>query len=418
MQYIEGGVCAPLGFYANAVYAGIKKGIAPETYEKNTNIKTDTALIVSEKNCTTAGIFTKNLVQAEPVKLCKNRLTESKDYIRAVIVNSGNANACTGEQGAINANKMCTSVASNIPEINETQVLVCSTGVIGKQLPIEIIEKSIPSLTKGISKEGNVLAREAIMTTDTRYKEHAIETTIAGQNVKFGTMAKGSGMIHINMGTMLGFITTDCAITSEMLQQALQESAEGTYNCVSVDGDTSTNDTLLVLANGMAENKIITEVGDDYYAFLDALNTLNTEMAKRIAADGEGAEHLLECTVTGSADVKTARNLAKSVISSSLVKAAFFGKDANWGRVLCALGYSGETFNPEKASVTFMSKAGSIKLFDTGVPLDFDEQKAKAILTEDEVHILVELKDGSACGTAWGCDLTHEYVTINGDYRT
>ncbi len=418
MQFIEGGICAPIGFTSNAVYAGIKKGVKPETYEINPEIKTDTALIVSETNCTAAGVFTKNKVQAEPVKLCKNRVTESKDIIRAIIVNSGNANACTGEQGAMAAKKMCATVAKNISDVNENQVLVCSTGVIGKQLPIEIIEDAIPSLAQDLSKEGNVLAREAIMTTDTRYKECSIETTIGGKTVRFGTMAKGSGMIHINMGTMLGFITTDCAITSNMLQQALQESAEGTYNCVSVDGDTSTNDTLLLLANGMAANDVISEAGDDYYAFLNALNTINTEMAKRIAADGEGAEHLLECTVTGAFDVKTARNLAKSVISSSLVKAAFFGKDANWGRVLCALGYSGENFDPEKASVTFISSVGSIKLFDTGVPLDFDEEKAKAILCEDEVHILVELKDGSSCGTAWGCDLTHDYVTINGDYRT
>ncbi len=418
MQFIEGGVCSPIGFTSNAVYAGIKKGKSPESYNIDKSTKGDTALILSETNCAVAGIFTKNKVQAEPVKLCKSRIKESKDIIRAIIVNSGNANACTGEQGALAAKRMCASVAKSVTEVNESQVLVCSTGVIGKQLPVNFIENATPTLVNGLSKEGNVLAREAIMTTDTRYKEAAIETTIGGKTIRLGTMAKGSGMIHINMGTMLGFITTDCAITSEMLEQALKESAEGTYNCVSVDGDTSTNDTLLVLANGMAGNEIITEVGDDYYAFLDALNTVNTQMAKKIAADGEGAEHLLECTVTGAIDVKTARGLAKSVISSSLVKAAFFGKDANWGRVLCALGYSGESFDPEKASVTFMSSAGSIKLFDTGVPLDFSEEKAKAILTEDEVHILVELKDGNECGTAWGCDLTHEYVTINGDYRT
>ncbi len=418
MQFIKGGVCAPIGFTSNAVYAGIKKGKKPESYNIDEHTKGDTALILSKASCTVAGVFTKNKVQAEPVKLCKNRVQESKDIIRAVIVNSGNANACTGEQGALAAKKMCAAVAKNIDTITENQVLVCSTGVIGKQLPIDLVEAAVPTLVQGLSKEGNIFAREAIMTTDTRFKECSIETTIGGKTVRFGTMAKGSGMIHINMGTMLGFITTDCAITSEMLSQALKESSESTYNCVSVDGDTSTNDTLLILANGMAENELISQAGDDYYAFLDALNTINTEMAKRIAADGEGAEHLLECTVTGAFDVKTARNLAKSVISSSLVKAAFFGKDANWGRVLCALGYSGENFDPEKASVTFMSTAGSIKLFDTGVPLNFDEGTAKTILEEDEVHILVELKDGSACGTAWGCDLTHDYVTINGDYRT
>ncbi len=420
MQFIEGGICAPIGFNSNAVYAGIKKGIKPETniVDSKTHIKGDTALIVSDTNCITAGIFTKNLVKAEPVKLCMDRLQKSNNTIRAVIVNSGNANACTGEQGNEGANDMCQAVANNIQDITTEQVLVCSTGVIGKQLPVHLVKEAVPSLIAGLSKEGNVLAREAIMTTDTKHKESAVKTIIGNKEVRLGTMAKGSGMIHINMGTMLGFITTDCAITSEMLKMALKESADETYNCVSVDGDTSTNDTLLILANGMADNPLISEVGDDYYAFLNALNTINTQMAKKIAGDGEGAEHLLECTVTGSTDVTTARNLAKSVISSSLVKAAFFGKDANWGRILCALGYSGEQFTPEKASVTFMSKAGSIKLFSSGVPLDFDEKIAKTILSETEVQILVELNDGPCCGTAWGCDLTHEYVTINGDYRT
>ncbi len=420
MQFINKGVCAPTGFTASAVFSGVKKGISPESVivDGEINKRGDTALVVSISDCKTAGVFTKNRVKAEPVKLCKKILAENSENIRGVILNSGNANACTGEQGMLNAKTMCSTVANSLSNIEENQILVCSTGVIGKQLPIDVIKNAIPTLVNGLSTEGNELARTAIMTTDTRYKEIAVEFELGGKKVKVGTMAKGSGMIHINMGTMLGLITTDCAISQKMLQQALQESAECTYNCVSVDGDTSTNDTLLLLANGMAENEEITEPNSDYYEFLHALNTLNTEMAKRIAGDGEGAEHLIECTVTGAKSIESARNLAKSVISSSLVKAAFFGKDANWGRILCALGYSGEDFTPETTSVNFSSEAGAINLFENGVPLNFDENLAKKILTEDEVHILVQLKDGNSCGTAWGCDLTHEYVTINGDYRT
>lgn len=435
MQFIDGGVCAPLGFMANAVYAGIKKGVRPSSVLVDGTIvpRGDTAIIFSTVECATAGVFTQNRVQAEPVKLCQKRLenlatdiknsSSSIQAIRAIIVNAGNANACTGEQGAIAAQKMCAATAtalekSGMGKIHESQVLVCSTGVIGKQLPIELIETATPALIKGLSQTGNKLAREAIMTTDTRYKECAIETTIGGKPVRFGTMAKGSGMIHINMGTMLGFITTDCAISPDMLQTALKESAEATYNCVSIDGDTSTNDTLLLLANAQANNEKITAFGADYDAFLAALNAVNTEMARKIAADGEGAEHLLECTVTGAIDVKTAQKLAKAVISSSLVKAAFFGKDANWGRILCALGYSGEFFTPEKTSVSFTNSLGTEKVFAHGVPLDFDEEKAKIILSETEVQILIELQDGTAKGTAWGCDLTYEYVKINGDYRT
>jgi glutamate N-acetyltransferase/amino-acid N-acetyltransferase len=304
-------------------------------------------------------------------------------------------------------------------------VLVCSTGVIGQQLPVERIENCIETLAGGLSKAGHEAAREAIMTTDTAYKECAVETVIAGKTVRIGTMAKGSGMIHINLGTMLGFITTDCAITAAMLDKALRESAEGTYNCVSVDGDTSTNDTLLVLANGKAGIREIVSEGADYDAFLAALNAVNTVMAKKIAGDGEGAEHVIECHVTGAASVTDARVLAKSVVSSNLVKAAFFGKDANWGRVLCALGYAGVAFNPDTASVSFENKRGSIDLYRMGVPLDFDDGKAKEILSEAETRIEVALGDLSARGTggnaegfAWGCDLTYEYVKINGDYRT
>ncbi|MFI3257422.1 MAG: bifunctional glutamate N-acetyltransferase/amino-acid acetyltransferase ArgJ [Spirochaetales bacterium] len=419
MRFIEGGVCAPTGFTAHAVYSGIKNGKsdAGVLVDGVKNVRGDTALIFSDVDCVSAGVFTKNRVQAEPVKLCKTKLQCAEQPIRAIIVNSGNANACTGEQGMLNAQKMCSFVAK-AADIHEQNVLVCSTGVIGKQLPLDVIEEAVPTLVKGLSKNGNILAREAIMTTDTRYKECAAETQIGGKPVRFGTMAKGSGMIHINMGTMLGFITTDCAISADMLQRAVRESAETTYNCVSVDGDTSTNDTVLILANGTAKNTPITTPGEDYNAFLTALNEINTKMARAIAADGEGAEHLIECIVNGAVDIKSARALAKSVISSNLVKAAFFGKDANWGRILCALGYSGQIFSPEKTSVTFMSAAGSEKVFENGQPLDFDEKNAAVILAEDEVKIYIDLQDGTAQGIAWGCDLTYEYVKINGDYRT
>ena len=405
MNFIDGGVAAPQGFTTNGLCAGIKAG----------RTKPDTALIFSERPCAAAGVFTKNRVQAECVKLSRRHVADGS--AQAVIVNSGNANACTGEQGAQAALRMAQSAASCL-SLPANEVLVCSTGVIGQQLPVEKIEAKISDLVAGLSKEGHEVAREAIMTTDTRYKEAALETTIGGKPVRLGTMAKGSGMIHINMGTMLGFITTDCAISAAMLDKALRESVAGTYNCVSVDGDTSTNDTLLILANGMAGNQVIDSEGPDYDAFLSALNQLNTIMAKRIAADGEGAEHLVECRVDGAASVEDARILAKAVISSNLVKAAFFGKDANWGRILCAMGYSGGNFTPEKTSVSFVSKAGSIQVFQRGVPLNFDEELARKILTEDETCIMVELQDGTCSGTAWGCDLTYEYVKINGDYRT
>lgn len=405
MNCIDGGVAAPQGFTTNGLCAGIKAG----------RTKPDTALIFSERPCAAAGVFTRNKVQAECVKLSRRHVADGS--AQAVVVNSGNANACTGEQGAQAAMRMAQSAASSL-SLPAEEVLVCSTGVIGQQLPVEKIESQMSQLVAGLSKEGHRLAREAIMTTDTRYKEAALETTIGGRPVRLGTMAKGSGMIHINMGTMLGFITTDCAISPAMLDKALRESVEGTYNCVSVDGDTSTNDTLLILANGMAGNPIIESVGPDYEDFLVALNQLNTIMAKRIAADGEGAEHLVECRVDGAASVEDARILAKSVISSNLVKAAFFGKDANWGRILCAMGYSGGNFTPENTSVSFESEAGTIQVFRQGVPLDFDEELATRILTAAETRILVQLQDGECSGTAWGCDLTYEYVKINGDYRT
>ncbi|MBB5218022.1 bifunctional glutamate N-acetyltransferase/amino-acid acetyltransferase ArgJ [Treponema rectale] len=423
MQFIDGGVTAPEGFTANGMLCGIKAG----------RTKNDTALIYSEKPCTAAGVFTQNRVKAESVKLTKKHLENGK--AQAVIANSGNANACTGAQGAENALRMAKA-AAGVLGISPEDVVVCSTGVIGQQLPVEVIEKNIQTLKDGLSKKGHAEARTAIMTTDTHYKECAVETEIGGKKVRIGAMCKGSGMIHINLGTMLSFMTTDCAISSAMLEKALRMSIEGTYNCVSVDGDTSTNDTLTILANGMAGNAEIVSEGKDFDAFYEALNAINTQMAKKIAGDGEGATRLIECNVSGACDVPTARRLAKSVISSSLVKAAFFGKDANWGRILCAMGYSGEQFTPETTTVAFESAEGaqrtgftdfvgeqtgkktSITVFENGVPLNFDEDLAKKILSEDEVVINVTLKDGNACGTAWGCDLTYDYVKINGDYRT
>jgi len=405
MKFIEGGVCAPKGFTANGILCGIKKG----------RTKNDIALIESEVPCAAAAVFTKNLVKAEPLKLTRKHLADGT--AQAVVANAGNANACTGAEGYENALRTARAAAKYLG-LAETDVVVCSTGVIGQQINIGAIEAGMEKLCDGLSKEGNVAAREAIMTTDTKYKEAAVQVEIGGKTVTLGTMAKGSGMIHINMGTMLGFITTDCAISSKMLDAALHESIEKTYNCVSVDGDTSTNDTLSVLANGLAGNKMITSKNADYTIFLSALDALNVAMAKKIAADGEGAEHLIECTVSGAKDDATARNLAKSVISSSLVKAAFFGKDANWGRILCAMGYSGELFKPEGTNVFFKSGAGEIEVFHKGVPLNFDEAKARIVLTEGEVAIRVELEDGKGIGTAWGCDLTYDYVKINGDYRT
>lgn len=420
-KFIEGGVAAAEGFTASGVLNKIKA--SRTTF--------DTALIFSDALCNAAGVFTQNRVKAECVKFTKNQIADGK--AQAVIMNSGNANACTGAQGYENARKEADAVASRL-KIDAGNVLVCSTGVIGQQLPVEKILNGLDESVAKLSKTGNVEARQAIMTTDTKYKEVALEAEIGGKKIRMGTMAKGSGMIHINLGTMLSVVTTDCAISSEMLEKALKKSVAGTYNCVSIDGDTSTNDTLLILANGKAGNAEIVSDGAEFDAFCEALDTLNTQMAKKIAADGEGATRLVTCNVVGADTVENARGLAKAVICSNLVKAAFFGADANWGRILDAMGYSGFFFTPEKTSVSFLSREGakryfddgdvnggkenSIKVFDHGVPLNFDEEKAKKILLEEAVEILVELEDGSAKGTAWGCDLTYDYVKINGDYRT
>lgn len=422
IKFIEGGVTAARGFTANGILCRIKAS-------RKTN---DTALIYSEKPCAAAGVFTQNRVKAESVKLTKKNIADGR--IQAVIANSGNANCCTGEQGAKTAYKMAC-LAGNALGVKPEDVAVCSTGVIGSQLPVEKIEAKISELAEGLSKKGHEEARVAIMTTDTKYKECAVEFELGGKNCRMGTMCKGSGMIHINLGTMLSFITTDAAISPEMIDRALRESIKGTYNCVSVDGDTSTNDTLILLANGMAENPEITEENEDYKVFLAALNKMNKIMAMKIAADGEGATRLVQCTVNGAKTVEDARGLAKEVISSSLVKAAMFGSDANFGRFLCAMGYSGIDFTPEKTSIWFTSKGNakryfedyedfnvhgenSVLVYKDGVPEDFDEDKAKKIMSEEAVEILVQCGDGNCSGTAWGCDLTYDYVKINGDYRT
>lgn len=422
IKFIEGGVTAARGFTANGILCHIKAS-------RKTN---DTALIYSEKPCAAAGVFTQNRVKAESVKLTKKNIADGR--IQAVIANSGNANCCTGEQGAKTAYKMAC-LAGNALGVKPEDVAVCSTGVIGSQLPVEKIEAKISALAEGLSKKGHEEARIAIMTTDTKYKECAVEFELGGKTCRMGTMCKGSGMIHINLGTMLSFITTDAAISPEMIDRALRESIKGTYNCVSVDGDTSTNDTLILLANGMAENPEITEENEDYKVFLAALNKMNKIMAMKIAADGEGATRLVQCTVNGAKTVEDARGLAKEVISSSLVKAAMFGSDANFGRFLCAMGYSGIDFTPEKTSIWFTSKGNakryfedyedfnvhgenSVLVYKDGVPENFDEDKAKKIMSEEAVEILVQCGDGNCSGTAWGCDLTYDYVKINGDYRT
>ena len=422
IKFIDGGVCAPKGFTANGMRVGIK-----ESRKIN-----DMALVYSEVPCNAAGVYTQNRVLSESVKITKKHLADGR--AQAAIEISGNANTCTGAQGAENALRMAKAAAGALG-IKTEDVIVYSTGVIGAQFDITKVEKNIDTLKNGLSKKGHEEARVAIMTTDTHYKECAVEFELGGKICRIGTMCKGSGMIHINMGTMLSFITTDCAISSAMLSKALHESILGTYNCVSVDGDTSTNDTLTIMANGLAGNAEITSEGQDYDIFLAALNKMNRIMAMKIAADGEGATKLIECNVNGASSVEAARGLAKQIICSSLSKAAIFGSDANFGRFLCAMGYSGIEFDPDKTSIWFTSKKDAnryfdpavdssvhgdqiIQVFDKGVPVPIDEDKAKKILSASAVEILVQCEDGNASGTAWGCDLTYDYVKINGDYRT
>ena len=407
LTYIDGGVCAAKGFRSAGIHVGVK------THNVN---KKDLALIASDVDCATAAVFTTNVVKAAPIHVTKAHLADGK--ARAVIANSGNANACA-PQGEENAERMCAAAAKVIgckPE----DVLVCSTGVIGQTIKIDVIEEGVPKLFPLLeaSAAGSDAAAHAIMTTDTVKKEAAVETTVGGKTVHIGGIAKGSGMIHPNMGTMLCFLTTDCAISSAMIHEALLETAKVSFNRISVDGDTSTNDTCLVLANGQAGNPEITEKNEDYAAFVEALKALCVSLARMMAKDGEGAKHLITCTVEGAKDEAQAETISKSVISSTLTKAAIFGCDANWGRVLCAMGYSGEQFDPEKVDVSFASSAGSIAVCQQGRGLSFDEDLAKKILTESEVTIAITMGEGNGSCTCWGCDITYNYIKINGDYRT
>ncbi len=410
MKTIEGGITAPKGFLANGIAAGIKKR------------KKDMTVLVSEVPAQAAGAFTTNKVKAAPV-LWDKQLVDSGKPMVAVVVNSGNANACTGEQGLADAKAMAAQAAELLSAkgsaVTADQVLVCSTGVIGVPLPMDTVKKGIKACMKGLSKEPEaaVAAAEAICTTDTFRKEVAVEIEIDGKPVRIAGMAKGSGMIHPNMATMLSFITTDAGIPAKSLQKLLGTTIIDTYNMISVDGDTSTNDTVLVLANGCSDVELC-EGTPQWEIFCEAFTYVHTFLAKAIVRDGEGAGKFIEVTVNGAKSIEDARVLARSVVSSSLVKAAFFGADANWGRILCAMGYSGADFDPAGTELSFASDKGMIVVVANGEPVAFDEQLAKKILLEKEVAVLAKLNDGDATATAWGCDLSYEYVRINGDYRS
>ena len=403
LNFITGGVCAAQGFRAGGIHVGVKTHAA---------WKKDVALIVSAEDCACAAVYTKNAVKAAHIHVDKRHLADGK--ARAAVINRGNANACA-PMGEENAERVCAAAGKALgcrPE----DVVVAATGVIGQTLPVEAIEAHAGEME--MKYDNSLAAAEAIMTTDTKVKTIAVEFDIDGTTCHIGGICKGSGMIHPNMGTMLCFITTDCAVSSEMIRKALLFNVKRTFNRVTVDGDTSTNDMCTVLANGMAGNAEITAEGPAYEAFCEALQAVMQDLARKIAADGEGASKLMTCTVKGAKDEETAEVLAKSIAGSSLTKAAMFGSDANWGRVLCAMGYSGAAFNTEKVLVEFASKEGSIAVCEDGRGLDFDEDLAKKILSQDEVEINVTLQEGSGSATCWGCDLTYDYVKINGDYRT
>lgn len=406
MKKISGGVCAAKGFTAAGIHAGVKAGSSPE--------KNDLALILSDCECAAAATFTNNRVKAAPVYTTMNHLENG--ILHGIIVNSGNANACA-PNGPEHAEAMCAAVAA-VTGRQAEDFAVASTGVIGVELNIKAIQDSVPALASALSIGGSNAAAEAIMTTDTVMKEIAIETTIGGKIVRLGAICKGAGMICPNMGTMLCFITSDCAITSDMLFSALHEVVPRTFNRVTVDGDTSTNDACMVLCNGSAGNPLIDWKDDNYNIFKDALMYVCTYMARAIAADGEGASHLLTCTVSGSRSEEAAERLAKAVVGSMLVKAAMFGADANWGRVLCAMGYSRAPFRPDRVDASFYSSAGRIQVCKDGSAVEFDEDLAKKILSEEEVSIIINVNEGDCTATCWGCDLTYDYVRINGDYRT
>ena len=404
MKLISGGVCAAKGFTANGIHCGIRKN----------HSKKDLSLILSAVPASAAAVYTTNLVKGAPLTVTKKHLQNG--VAQAVICNSGNANTCNAD-GIEIAEKMSQLTADQLG-IRADDVIVASTGVIGQPLNLEPIAAGIPLLAGGLSAGGGHAAAEGIMTTDTVAKEVAVEFTLGGKTCRMGGMAKGSGMIHPNMATMLVFITTDAAIAPDMLQKALSGDVANTFNMISIDGDTSTNDMVTVLANGMAGNAAVTIEGEDFSQFMKALNTVTVALCRMIAGDGEGATKLLECHVTGAADDATAKTVAKSVICSSLLKAAMFGADANWGRVLCAIGYSGADVDVNKVNVAFRSAAGTVAVCENGSGVAFSEEEAKKVLLETQIEILVDLNSGDAAATAWGCDLTYDYVKINGDYRT
>ena len=403
MIQVNGGICAAKGFKASGIHCGIRKN----------KTKRDLSLIYSESPCTAVAVYTTNLVKGAPLIVNKKHLQNGK--AQAIICNSGNANTCNAN--GIEVAEQTADYLAQALKIDADDVIVSSTGVIGLPLDVEPIKNGIPKLIKELG-DNSKLAAEGIMTTDTKVKEIAIEFEIDGKKCRIGGIAKGSGMIHPNMATMLVFITTDCKISSEMLQKALSTDIKETFNMISVDGDTSTNDMVTVLANGEADNKEITADDDNFKIFMKALNTVNVYLCRRIVADGEGATKLLECKVSGAKELETAKKCAKSVVCSALTKAAMFGSDANWGRVLCAIGYSGAKVDVDKIDVKFKSAKGEILVCENGSGVDFSEEKAKEILLEDEIEILVNLNSGDYCSVAWGCDLTYDYVKINGDYRT
>lgn len=401
---IDGGICAAKGFMAAGIHAGIRKN----------KTKRDLSLIYSEKRASAAAVYTQNLVKGAPIEVTRKNLEDG--FAQAIIVNSGNANTCNAD-GPYIAETMCKLTGEALG-IDKKDVVVASTGVIGQPLPIEPFETGIPAVKNVLSYDGSKDAAEGIMTTDTKLKEISISFDVDGKEVRIGGIAKGSGMIHPNMATMLVFVTTDCNITSEMLNLALKEDVKDSFNMISVDGDTSTNDMVTVLANGMAENSLIDKIDENYSKFCDALSVVTKDLCRKIAQDGEGATKLLECNVVGAENVDSAKTIAKSVVCSSLLKAAMFGKDANWGRILCAIGYSGAYCDVTKVKVDLCSENGCICVCENGSGIDFDEEKASYVLEDDEIKINVTLQDGAGFATAWGCDLTYDYVKINGDYRT
>lgn len=404
MKIISGGVTAAQGFEANGIHCGIRKN----------RVKKDLALIVSKQKATAAAVYTTNLVKGAPLTVTKNHIADG--YAQAIICNSGNANTCNAN--GIEIAELMSEKTAQVLGLPANDIVVASTGVIGQPLDITPIADGLPALAEGLSSGGGSAAAEAIMTTDTIAKEVAVEFTLGGKTCRMGGIAKGSGMIHPNMATMLVFITTDAAISSDMLQKALSGDIANTFNMISIDGDTSTNDMVTVLANGMAGNEMITEENEDFKTFMTALNTINVELCRLIAGDGEGATKLLECKVKGGKTDAATKTVAKSVICSSLLKAAMFGADANWGRVLCAIGYSGADVNVNTIDVSFRSAKGEIAVCEKGSGVDFSEEKAKEILLEKEIEILIDLGEGDFSASAWGCDLTYDYVKINGDYRT